>query len=194
LPTGVVRPGERHVWGDLEWEAIAAPGHDMGAVCFHNAEHRGLISGDALWEHGFGMVMPPEVDPPALAATRATLDTLAKLDVRTVIPGHGEPFAGYQEALARAYRRVEAFEADPSRLARHALKVMLTFTLLDRRRLPLAELPAFVERVGVFREFNARFFRQSPAGLAGFLVDELTRAGAVRVEQGDLVPAAVAAG
>ncbi len=52
-----------HVWGDLEWQALAAPGHDMGALVFYNAEHRILISGDALWEHGFGFVMPPEIDP-----------------------------------------------------------------------------------------------------------------------------------
>jgi len=48
-----------HVWGDLEWIALAAPGHDMGALVFYNAEHRILISGDALWENGFGFVMPP---------------------------------------------------------------------------------------------------------------------------------------
>ena len=35
----------------------------MGALVFYNAEHRILISGDALWEHGFGFVMPPEIDP-----------------------------------------------------------------------------------------------------------------------------------
>ena len=64
----------------------------MGALVFYNAEHRILISGDALWEHGFGFVMPPEVDPAALPATRATLEMLAALDVRVVIPGHGEPF------------------------------------------------------------------------------------------------------
>jgi glyoxylase-like metal-dependent hydrolase (beta-lactamase superfamily II) len=193
-PSGVVRPGEHHVWGDLDWEAIAAPGHDMGALCFYNAEHRILISGDALWEHGFGMVMPPQIEPRALPSTRATLDALARLDVRTVIPGHGEPFRDFAAALERAYRRLEAFEADPARLARHALKVILTFTLLDRRALPMAELPAFVERVGMYRDFNARFFRLPPAELADFLVRELVRAGAVRVEDGQLVPAAPAAG
>lgn len=191
---GVVRPGERHVWGDLEWEAIAAPGHDMGALCFFNAEHGVLISGDALWENGFGVVMPPEVEPAALPSTRSTLDALAHLDVRTVIPGHGEPFRDFAAALERAYRRLEAFEADPMRLARHALKVILTFTLLDRRAMPLADLPDYVARVGMFREFNARYFRLTPAELAAFLVKELTRAGAVRVDAGKLLPAAVAAG
>ena len=193
-PSGALRAGATYAWGDLEWEAIAAPGHDMGALCFHNAEHRILISGDALWEHGFGFVMPPAVDAAALPATRATLERLAELDVRVVIPGHGEPFGDFDAALDRAMRRVEAFEADPSRLARHALKVILTFTLLDRRALPLADLPDYVERVGIYREFNARFFRMPPAELAEFLVAELERAGAVRREDGQLRPANAAAG
>jgi glyoxylase-like metal-dependent hydrolase (beta-lactamase superfamily II) len=194
VPAAALHPGKRYVWGDLAWDALAAPGHDMGALCFYNEEHRILISGDALWEHGFGFVMPPQVDEAALPATRATLESLAKLDVRLVIPGHGEPFAGFEAALGRALARVEAFEADPMRLARHALKVILTFTLLDRRSLPLAEMPAYVERVGIYREFNARFFRLPPAEFAEFLIVELERAGAVRRERGSLVPMAAAVG
>jgi glyoxylase-like metal-dependent hydrolase (beta-lactamase superfamily II) len=194
VPTAVLSAGETYVWGDLGWEVIAAPGHDMGAVCFYNEEHGVLISGDALWEHGFGFVMPPDVDPRALPATRATLERLSRLDIRVVIPGHGEPFAGVEAALERALRRVEAFEADPARIARHALKVILTFTLLDRRALPIADMPRYVERVGIYREFNARFFRLPPPDLAEFLMTELERAGAVRREGGLLLPANAAAG
>jgi len=193
-PAAALRAGERHVWGDLEWEAIAAPGHDMGALCFYNAEHRILISGDALWEHGFGFVMPPAIEPAALPATRVTLERLAELDVRVVIPGHGEPFADFGAALERALSRVEAFEADPLRLARHAIKVILTFTLLDRRSLPLAGMADYVERVGIFREFNARFFGMPPADFAEFVIVELERAGAVRRDGGLLRPATAAAG
>ena len=185
----IIRPGETRVWGGLEWRALAAPGHDMGALVFHNPEHRILISGDALWENGYGFVMPREVDPRALPATRATLEMLAALDVRVVIPGHGEPFSEVGAALDRAAQRTAAFEADSLRVARHALKALLTFTLLDRRRLALAELPAYVERVGVYRDFNARFYRLSPAGLAQWLIDDLQRVGAARCEGGWLVPA-----
>ena len=52
----VIRSGERRIWGDLEWRALAAPGHDMGALVFFNDEHGILISGDALWENGYGLV------------------------------------------------------------------------------------------------------------------------------------------
>jgi len=184
-----IQPGETRLWGDLEWRALAAPGHDMAALVFFNPEHGILVSGDALWENGYGLLMPKEIDPRALPAARATLEMLAKLDVRVVIPGHGEPFCEVGAALERAFSRTAALEANSLRVARHALKALLVFTLLDKRRLPLAELPAYMERVGVYRRFNALFFRLPPASLAELLIGELERAGAVRREAGWLVPA-----
>jgi glyoxylase-like metal-dependent hydrolase (beta-lactamase superfamily II) len=184
----VLQPGSTHVWGDLEWRALAAPGHDMAALVFFNPEHCILISGDALWQNGYGFVMPPEMDASALPATRATLEMIAGLDVRCVIPGHGEPFTDVDVALERAFRRTGAFEADTSRLARHALKVALVFALLDQERLLLASMPDYVARIGIYRDFNARFFGAAPASLAEQLVVDLERVGAVRRERGYLVP------
>jgi glyoxylase-like metal-dependent hydrolase (beta-lactamase superfamily II) len=184
-----IRPGETRVWGDLEWRALAAPGHDMGALVFFNPEHGILVSGDALWEDGYGFVMPKEIDPQALPAARATLEMLGELDVRLVIPGHGEPFTEVGAALGRALERTAALEADSLRVARHALKVILMFALLDQRRLSLAGLPSYVERVGIYRDFNALYFRLSGAALAEVLVGALERAGAARREAGWLMPA-----
>ena len=36
--------GTTAAWGGLEWRALAAPGHDMGALVFDNPEHRILIA------------------------------------------------------------------------------------------------------------------------------------------------------
>jgi glyoxylase-like metal-dependent hydrolase (beta-lactamase superfamily II) len=185
----VLQPGSAHVWGNLEWHALAAPGHDMAALVFFNAEHRILISGDALWQNGYGFVMPPELDASALAATAATLEMIAGLGVRCVIPGHGEPFTDVDAALERAFARTAAFEADSLRLARHALKVVLVFALLDQERLSLASMPDYVDRIGIYRDFNARFFRLEPAALAEQLIVDLERVGAVRREGGYLMPA-----
>ena len=184
----IIKPGSTHVWGDLEWRALAAPGHDMGALVFFNPEHGILVSGDALWENGYGFVMPREVDPRALPAARATLDMLARLPTRIVIPGHGDPFVDVAAALDRAFSRTAAFEADSLRAARHALKVVLTFTLLDKQRMRVDELPAYLDRVGIYRDFNGRFFRLRATELADLLVGELERAGAVRREDGWLRP------
>jgi len=87
---GTFRDGDALEMGGLTWRVIAAPGHDTHAVVFHSPEARVLISGDALWENGFGVVFPQlRGRETALAETRATLDTIAKLEVDTVIPGHG---------------------------------------------------------------------------------------------------------
>src|SRR6185437_13999477 len=185
----VLQPGSTHVWSDLEWRALAAPGHDMSALVFFNPEHRILISGDALWQNGYGFVMPPEIDASALPATRATLEMIGGLGVRCVIPGHGELFTDVDAALERAFTRTAAFEADSLRLARHALKVVLVFALLDQERLPLSSMPDYVARVGIYREFNARFFRLEPAALAEQLIVDLERVGAVRRDGGYLRPA-----
>ncbi len=182
-------PGTTHVWGDLEWRALAAPGHDMGALVFHNPEHGILISGDALWEDGFGILMPKEFDPAALPATRATIEMIADLAPRIVIPGHGEPFANVDGALARARQRVAAFEADGLRVARHVLKALLMFTLLDRQQMSLAGMPLYLDGVGIYRDFNRQFFRLSPSELAALLIGELEKSRAVRCDGDWLRPA-----
>jgi glyoxylase-like metal-dependent hydrolase (beta-lactamase superfamily II) len=185
----VLYPGTVHVWGDLEWQALAAPGHDMGAVVFYNAEHRILISGDALWERGYGFVMPQAMEPAALPAARATLEMIARLPIRVVIPGHGDVFDDVGPALERAFARTAAFEANDARMARTALKALLTFCLLDRRAMLLADLPAFVARVGIFRDINECCLRLAAGDLAGMLVGELERVSAVTCADGWLRPA-----
>jgi glyoxylase-like metal-dependent hydrolase (beta-lactamase superfamily II) len=181
--------GRSYVWGDLEWQALAAPGHDRAALVFYNPEHRILVSGDALWEHGFGFLMPPQIDPGALPETRATIEMLARLELSVVIPGHGEPFTDAGRALERALQRVVAFEQEPLRMARHAVKVIFVFGLLDRQRMRIDELPAYCERVGIFRDFNRRFFGLPPGRFAEWLATSLEDVGAVRREDGWLLPA-----
>jgi hypothetical protein len=74
-------------------------------------------------------------------------------------------------------------------MARYALKALLAFTLLARRSLRIDELPAYVERVGVYRDINAAVLRMTFPALAQMLVAELVKANAVRIDRGALVPA-----
>jgi glyoxylase-like metal-dependent hydrolase (beta-lactamase superfamily II) len=183
-----LRAGGVYRWGELSWQAIAAPGHDMDALVFYCEDEGILISGDALWENGFGIVMPDQ--PGGLAAARDTLEQLAKLDVRIVIPGHGQPFSDFGFALERNFARLRAFEADEARTARHVLKVMLTFSLLERGRLPASTLAAYLDGIPIYREYNAQYFGLSAQALAELLVQELTRAGAIRRSGAFLLPGA----
>ncbi len=183
-----IAPGSRHRWGGLDWDALAAPGHDMGALVFFNAEHGILIAGDALWANGFGFLMPRAFEATGMEAAAGTLDLIESLDVRVVIPGHGEPFTDVDGALARARSRLATFVDDDVRTARQALKVILMFHLLDVRAEPVATLPDYVARVPMYAELNDALLHLQPAALADGLVADLLRAGAARVDAGMLVP------
>jgi glyoxylase-like metal-dependent hydrolase (beta-lactamase superfamily II) len=182
------RDGDTLRMGGFDWQVIAAPGHDTHAVMFHSPGARVLISGDALWENGFGVVFPQLFGrDTALAETRATLEAIGRLRVDVVIPGHGRPFGDAGAALERAFYRLEGYEEDITRLARHCAKVMLSFVLLEKRSMPLAELPAYVARVPILAELNSRYLRMTPAAMAGWLLSELERAGAAHRNDGMLV-------
>ncbi|MEW6163725.1 MAG: MBL fold metallo-hydrolase [Pseudomonadota bacterium] len=192
LHDAVVRAGATLRMGDADWRALAAPGHDMDALVFHCAEARILISGDALWEDGFGIVFGELLGQPGegsgLAATRATLDMIAGLAIDTVIPGHGRPFADVPAALERAYQRLAAFEADPARMARNAVKACFIFNLLDMQGLARDELETYLESVPLFRDVGARRLGMDIPALAAWLLAELKKAGAIEEAGGRLLP------
>jgi len=186
---GTIVPGEKFEMGGLVWQALAAPGHDMDALVFHCAERRLLISGDALWQDGFGIVFGELLGRTgALGATRETLTMLTNLAVDTVIPGHGAPFDDVVGALDRAFRRLAAFERDPARVARNAIKACFTFNLLDLGSLPVAELATYLQGVPLFRDVGLRKLGLKGPALATWLLAELLRAGAVSIVDGDIVP------
>jgi glyoxylase-like metal-dependent hydrolase (beta-lactamase superfamily II) len=183
--------GDQIELGGLNWRAIAVPGHDMDALAFYNDERRILISGDALWRDGFGVIfaelLAHEEDGGGLKATRETLDVLARLPIDVVIPGHGAPFVEVEDAFANAYRRLAGYEQSVERLARHALKVMLAFAMLERRQLPRRDLPAFLASLSFCQSVNARYIGDSDEALAEWLVTDLIRAGALKDEAGMLI-------
>lgn len=174
--------------GALEWQALAAPGHDMHALMFYAPAARLLISGDALWQSGFGLIFPELFgEAGGFKDTRATLDAISHLQVDTVIPGHGAPFGGVGRALDTAFQRLDAYERDPAKLARHALKVMLSFSLMIHGRIALAELPQFLGARPIYGHVNRRFLQWPEAELCEFLLRELARAGALKLEDGWLI-------
>ncbi len=181
-------PGEGFHGGGLEWEAHAAPGHDMGALMFFEPRHRILVSGDALWENGLGFVWPHETPNPFVESAMDTLDRIERLDPRIVIPGHGAPFSDVAGALLRARSRLAAFGADPARTARHMMKVMFVFSVLHRGSIAAAEANAYVGRVPVYRDVNDRFVGAELATLGDTIGAELVRAGALRRECDRLLP------
>jgi glyoxylase-like metal-dependent hydrolase (beta-lactamase superfamily II) len=173
----------------LEWQSLAAPGHADPTLVFYNAQHRILISADALWEHGFGFVPPRAWDAGALTRTRQTLDLIATLDVDVVIPGHGAPFRDVRSALTRAYSRLAALEQSDERIARQIAKVMFIYAVLARGGLPYDDVVNYAARVGCLRDLNDQFLRLSREAFATWLVDDSLASGTIVRSGSDLVAA-----
>jgi glyoxylase-like metal-dependent hydrolase (beta-lactamase superfamily II) len=175
--------------GGLPWQALGSPGHHMESLLLYQPEHRILVSADALWEHGFGIVFPEFVDEPGFAAQEATLQMLDALPVDIVIPGHGRMFGDYRQALARARARLAHFRAHPQRHAWLALKVGLSFMLLDRQRLALAELETTFGELPLIQRINRKYFGSDIGSLTRDVVSELLEAQVARCDEGWLLAA-----
>jgi glyoxylase-like metal-dependent hydrolase (beta-lactamase superfamily II) len=182
-----VSTGDVLTLGDMAWQALAAPGHDPHSLIFFCPEEGILISADALWESGFGVVFPELEGESGFAEVKATLELIASLDVKLVIPGHGAPFTDVGKALATAFSRVEYFMADPARNAQNAVKVMLKFLLLERQSMPLEEAESTICGMALMREANRRYLRRDETELAQWAVAQLVRAGAAEVKDGLLL-------
>jgi glyoxylase-like metal-dependent hydrolase (beta-lactamase superfamily II) len=160
----------------------------MEALMFFERRHRILVSGDALWNKGMGIVWPEEAPSAAIAASMETLAAIERLDPAVVIPGHGEPFSDVRASLENVRGRLAAFGADPAKNARHVLKVLFVFALLERDSMPVAEVEAYVSRVPCYRQLLEPFLDIDTRTLATWLLPELERVGAVRIEGGVVRP------
>jgi glyoxylase-like metal-dependent hydrolase (beta-lactamase superfamily II) len=139
----LLRAGDALSVGARTWTAHAAPGHDPHSLILFDAHDGVLISADALWENGFGVVFPELEGESAFDDVAAVLDLIERMAPRWVIPGHGAPFSDLGGALQRARGRLAGFVADPARHARHGAKVLLKYHLLEEQTTSLPALRAW---------------------------------------------------
>ena len=187
---GVIKAGDELELGGLNWQALAVPGHDMEALAYYNPEQRLLISGDALWENGFGVIFPELLgEGDGIASTRATLEMLGRLAVDTVIPGHGRPFGDVDVALDRAFRRLEMFEQQLDKLAWHGIKVIVSFAMLERRTIAQKDFAAFILGLPFAADVNQRILGLAEDQLVERIERELLLVGALHLEDRVLLAA-----
>jgi glyoxylase-like metal-dependent hydrolase (beta-lactamase superfamily II) len=179
---GTLSAGEHFVAGGRRWDAHAAPGHDPHSLILHDAANGVLISADALWEQGFGIVFPEIDGVPGFDDVAYTLDRIERLAPRVVIPGHGAPFTDVAGALVRARARLAGFVAQPERHARHAVKVLIKYHVMEERALPLDALLRWAAETPLLRTLWHRFgVRDEPSALRWCerFVHELVKGGAL---------------
>lgn len=185
--TDLLKPGSEVRLADRPWQIHSAPGHDPHSVIFFEPQSRTLISADALWESGFGVIFPELQGSSAFDEVAATLDLIESLDPRTVIPGHGRVFSYRPAVLATARQRLNAFIVNPTRHAHHAAKVLLKFKLLEQQQLPFVDLLEWARLTNYFQQIRKVFFATIPFE---DWVDQLTAElvhSAVAHRDGDLI-------
>ena len=186
---GALDDGQTIELGGLSWQAIAAPGHDPQALILYCAAERVLISADALWGNGFGVIFPELEGESGFAEQRAILNRIEGLDVAIVIPGHGPMFTDVRGALRTARQRLEHLSADPARNALQAVKVLLKFLLLEHERVPLEGVGPLLSSIPLTTNANARYIGMAPDALVDWAIAGLLKAGAARVDGDALVNA-----
>ena len=120
---------------------------------------------------------------PSFADVAATLDLIESLRPRCIIPGHGRVFDQVGDALSIAHSRLDAFIQAPARHARHALKVLIKFKLLDARRIARSDLDIWLARATYLEQMRRRFAPGTALQeWCAELLMELVRSGAARIE------------
>jgi glyoxylase-like metal-dependent hydrolase (beta-lactamase superfamily II) len=176
---GLLQPGSIFGSGSATWEVHGAPGHDTHSIILFEPQSRTLISADALWETGFGIVFPELEGISAFVDVGATLDLIERLAPNRVIPGHGRVFSTVDLALSAARRRLDGFVKDPQKHVTHAGKVLLKFKLLELQSVGRAELLAWALSTPYFRMISRQLaYEADLADWVGSLLDALIRSGA----------------
>lgn len=179
----LLEPGGSIVLGDVPWEIHAAKGHDPHSIILFEPASRTLVSADALWQKGFGIVFPELAGEPSFDEVAATLDLIEQLAPLRVIPGHGSVFESVADALDSARSRLAGFVSQPARHARHALKVLLKFKLLEVQAIEREDWNAWLSGTPYIEAVRTRFFASHPlVALCDELLDELIRAGVASIE------------
>ena len=168
LPTGqlcpqfqfskTLQPGTSIQFGATRWEIHAAAGHDPHSVVFFEPIAKILISADALWENGFGVVFPELEGATAFLEVDATLDLIERLSPCIVVPGHGQVFFYSHHHLELSRRRLDAFIKNPARHAHHAAKVLLKFKLLEVQRQPFQKFVQWGIDTPYLLQIHRKFF------------------------------------
>lgn len=175
-----LQPGTDITLGGCAWQVHAAPGHDPHSVILFEPASRTLVSADALWERGFGVVFPAIDGDDAFDEVAQTLDLIEALQPQVVIPGHGAPFStGVPDAIAYARARLDYFVAHPAKHRQYAAKVMLKFKLLEVQQIHIAALMAWVGSTAYLVTLLAQQYPDLPfADQVTQLLAELVQSGA----------------
>lgn len=186
--SAVLLDGDTFEIAGLIWQVLAAAGHDPHSIILFNESHGILISADALWENGFGVVFPEIEGISAFDEVEQTLDIIENLAPQVVLPGHGSAFNDARSAITRARTRLAQFRSAPEKHANYASKVLLKFKLLELQHVDLNNFLDWADRVTYLHLLHKKY-----AGNTDYrdwiliLCQELEKSGVCQLTQGSIV-------
>ena len=159
---GLLQAGHILRMASLNWEVHAAPGHDPHSVILFEPTHQILISADALWANGFGVVFPELEGVDAFHEVAQTWDLIESLKPRWVIPGHGAVFDNVDAALEIARKKLDGFVQSPLKHGRYGAKVLLKYKLLELTQVQNTDFVAWASGVPYLKQLHQTYGEQQP--------------------------------
>lgn len=183
---GLLIPGQEILLGRYMWQILSAPGHDPHSIMLYQAEHRILISADALWEDGFGVIFPEMWGESGFEEVSQTLDLIESLPVSLVIPGHGKPFTDLAGSIAKARSKLDYLASDPDRNARHGAKVLLKYKLIEWRTQDIGLVNHWIANTPALNS-AAKQLNMNLEDFVKWLPQALVKSGAAKLDEKHLI-------
>ena len=149
-----LRGGQEIVLNGRTWEIHACAGHDADGVLFFAPRERILLSADALWENGFGVLFDALESELGFDAQEQTLDLIDSLNARWVLPGHGRAFQAVKPSIAQARSRLAHWRDHPQSHAEHAAHVLIKFHVMALQYIPWGDFMHWAEQVSLLQRIH----------------------------------------
>lgn len=173
---------------NTEWHAFSSPGHDNDSFVFFEPNLRILISADALWGEGLGVIFPEFLGGVGFDCVAQTFDLIESLQPTLVIPGHGPIFTDVENALFKGRQKLAGFQKSPAKHAIYAAKVLIKFKLMELHHVDPNEFTSWCLNSPLIRLIHERFF--AGIDINHWLEDlflELETRQALRISDGRLI-------
>lgn len=182
----LLAPGKEINLGPYSWQILAAPGHDNHSIMLYQEQHQILISADALWEEGFGVIFPELWGEGGFEEVAQTLELIEGLPVALIIPGHGKPFTDVKRSIDTAKSRLDYLSSDADRNARHGAKVLLKYKLLEWRIQDIQKVNQWISGTPALESIRQKMNLDAEE-FQGWLVQALVKSKAATIEKDRLI-------
>ncbi|MCJ7829073.1 MAG: MBL fold metallo-hydrolase [Dehalococcoidia bacterium] len=103
-PDIILKDGDKITVASSEFKVMLTPGHSPGHICLYEPKRKLFFSGDHILPDIFPHVgFHPQSGQNPLSDFFKSLETLAKLEVNFIFPGHGSVFSGFKLRLGELY-------------------------------------------------------------------------------------------